>query len=231
MTNDEAARTPDDARRDPAAPQPPVQPQAPTPDERPRPRYGEYAPEGWTWTPPANDPYSGASSVEPDAATEAAASQHAVANPWGGTPAGAHGRADGAAPTRSADRAWTVALLVFGAMGAVYNAIQLIGLPANVLRSLELTATMLGSTPPTEFTPGPAVPGAIAVGVIAQFALWAGALLWSRARMRAGASSWWIPLLAGVAAAIVVMIVTYLVIFSDPAIVEFFLTPPTTTSS
>lgn len=218
MTRDEAAPTPDDGATGAAAPQPPAAPPA---DERPRPRYGEYAPEGWTWQPPA-DPYSGGATAEPAAARPAATAPGAPL----GAPAPAY-RQPGAA-ARPADRAWTVALLVFGAMGAVYNTLSIIAMPSNILESLTLSASMFGTTPPTEFTPGPAVPVAIAVGVIAQFALWVGALLWSRARMRAARSSWWIPLLAGVAAFLVVMIVTYVVAFSDPALVEFLLTPPTT---
>lgn len=214
MTRDEAALTPDDAVPGAAAPQPPG-PAVPPADERPRPRYGEYAPEGWTWQPPA-DPYSGAT-AQADSAGAANAPAPAYAQPGAGAGTAA----------RPADRAWTVALLVFGAMGAVYNMLSIIGLPSSVIESLTLSASMLGTTPPTEFTPGAAVPAAVAVGVIAQLALWVGALLWSRARMRAGASSWWIPLLAGVAAFIVVMIVASVVLTSDPAIVEFLQTPPT----
>ncbi|MFD5866524.1 DUF6264 family protein [Agromyces sp. NPDC127015] len=216
MTPDEAARTPDDAVAGAAAPQPPVTPSA---DERPRPRYGEYAPEGWTWQPPA-DPHSAGTNHAPDAAGPAAGSARSA-----GAPVPAYARPGAVA--RPTDRAWTVALLVFGAMGAVYNVLSLVSLPSSMLQSLQLTASMLGTTPPTEFNAGPVTPIAIAVGVIAQLALWFGALVWSRARMRAGTSSWWIPLLAGVVAFIVVMIVTYVVAFSDPAFAEFFLTIPT----
>ncbi|MFF2271167.1 DUF6264 family protein [Agromyces sp. NPDC058136] len=227
MTRDEAARpldgnSADDATPATAAPQPPAGPAAPPADERPRPRYGEYAPEGWTWQPPV-DPNAAST---PDAGAQAGA---ASAGAYGAGVAGplAPNSALPGTTTRPADRAWTVALLVFGAMGAVYNVLSIIGLPSSVIESLKLSASMLGTTPPTEFTPGPAVPVAVAVGVIAQLALWVGALLWSRARMRAGASSWWIPLLAGVAAFIVVMIVASVVLTSDPAIVEFLQTPPT----
>ncbi|GAA1792177.1 DUF6264 family protein [Agromyces lapidis] len=218
MTRDEAARQhhsgrADEAATGAAAPQPPVAPPAPPADERPRPRYGEYAPEGWTWQPPA-DP---SPAQAPDAPAPVVGAAPVPAYPQPG------------AVARPTDRAWTVALLVFGAMGAIYNVLSLVALPSSMVRSLTLTASMFGTTPPSEFVPGPAAPVAIAVGVIAQFALWFGALLWSRARMRAGASSWWIPLLAGVAAFIVVMAVTYVVAFSDPALVEFLLTPPSTT--
>ncbi|MFF2277283.1 DUF6264 family protein [Agromyces sp. NPDC058126] len=219
MTRDEAARTPDDGVAGAAAPQPPVTPPA---DERPRPRYGEYAPEGWTWQPPA-DPHAGSSTQPSDAAgttSQAAAGHGATA----GAPTPAYPQAGAVA--RPTDRAWTIALLVFGAIGAVYNIMQIVAAPSLVLESLKLPADILGTTPPTEYTPGPEVPIAVTVGVIAQIVLWIGALLWSRARMRASASSWWIPLLAGVAAFIAVMIVISVVLTSDPAIVEFMQTPP-----
>ncbi|WP_022890687.1 DUF6264 family protein [Agromyces italicus] len=226
MTRDEAARPYDGGRADEtatgaAAPQAPATPTVPPADERPRPRYGEYAPEGWTWQPPA-DPNS---STPPAQTPDAAAPAFGAAPTLGGTPVPAS-QHPGAAAARPTDRAWTIALLVFGAMGAVYNILSIIAMPASVLESMKLSASMIGTTPPTEFTPGPAVPVAVAVGVIAQLALWVGALLWSRARMRAGGSSWWIPLVAGIVAFIVVMIVGAVVLTSDPALVEFLQTPP-----
>jgi hypothetical protein len=174
-------------------------------DERPRPQYGEYAPEGWTWKPPAGEHTS-------DPAPQ-------MATP---PPAAASSQTGGAGHTaRRIDRTWTVALLVLGAIGAVYNSISLIVMPSSALESVRISAEMLGTTPPSSFTPGPGVPALIAVGVAAQLALWVGALLWSRARMRAGLSSWWIPLVAGVIAFIVVMVVGVFVLTSDPTLFEF----------
>lgn len=218
MTHDEAARSTHGGRADgkpgAAAPQPPAAPPA---DERPRPRYGEYAPEGWTWTPPA-DPYSGDSAQASDAGAAAAAGSATAGGPGGGANPSSPQSGTGARP---ADRSWTIALLVFGVMGAVYNMLTVVAMPSSVLESMKISAAMLGTAAPTEFTPGPAVPVAVAIGVIAQLVLWVGALLWSRARMRAGASSWWIPLVAGVVAFVVVMVVGLVVLFSDPALVEF----------
>lgn len=203
MTKDEAARTPDDAHGG-------TTPPAPTADERPRPRYGEYAPEGWDWQPPADDRNAPAPAPVPQAA----------AGPGTTNPA-PYGSAAPAAPgVRSGDRAWTIALLVLGAVGAIYNSVAMISMPGTALQSAQVSAEMLGTTPPTSFTPGPGVTAVIAIGVAAQIALWIGALLWSRARLRVGARSWWIPLVAGVVAFVVVMIVGLFVLTSDPALFE-----------
>ncbi|SFR73984.1 hypothetical protein SAMN05428970_1638 [Agromyces sp. CF514] len=205
MTHDEAARTTGAAGQDSPRPTPPI-------DERPRPRYGEYAPEGWTWQPPV-DP-----NAVPDAAAAVAAndpSAAATAAP------GAHGAAGSApvpatAPAVPKDRLWTIALLVFGVFGAIYNIMAIVQLPATALESAKLSSAMLGVDGPTSFTPGPAVPTILATGVVLQIALWIGALLWSRARLRAGRLSWWIPLVAGVVAFVVVTVIGILVFASDP---------------
>ncbi|MBT2498842.1 hypothetical protein J7E25_07015 [Agromyces sp. ISL-38] len=176
-------------------------PPAPPRDERPRPQYGEYAPEGWSWQPPA------------DQRTSDPAPQMATPPP----PVAASAR-----PDRPADRIVTILLLVLGAFGAAYNSFSVIAMPSSALESARMSAAMFGSDAvPTTFTPGPAVPAAIAIGVAAQLVLWVCALLWSRARLRAGALSWWIPLVAGVVAFVVVMIVALIVFTSDPALLEF----------
>jgi len=115
---------------------------------------------------------------------------------------------------------WTITLLVFGVFGALYNSLALFQLPTTALESAQLSASMLGIDGPADFTPGPAVPAFIFVGIALQLALWLGALLWSRARMRAGRMAWWIPLLAGVAAFLVVLVVGMLVFSSDPTFLQ-----------
>ena len=107
-----------------------------------------------------------------------------------------------------------------GAIGAVYNSVSMLALPANVLESMKLSASMLGTEAPTSFTPGPAVPAIITIGVVLQVTLWIGAVLWSRTRIRAGRLSWWVPIVAGVVAFVVVTIVGMLVLTSDPSLFE-----------
>ncbi|QEO15482.1 hypothetical protein FLP10_14380 [Agromyces intestinalis] len=207
MSQDEAARTPDTPAPGGATPPP-----APEPvDERPRPQFGEYAPPGWTWTPPEETRHEAAA---PAAAAPAVSGAAAAAAPT------AAGRA-----VHPTDRAWTIALLAFGVLGVIYNSFSLAILPDSVVRSAQLSAAMLGMDAPTSFTPGPAVPALIAIGIALQLALWVGALLWSRARMRAGLIAWWVPLIAGVAAFIVVTIIGMLVFASDPVFFSELTTP------
>ena len=207
MSQHEAARTPDQSggagSTHGAAANPPA-PASPR-DERPRPQYGEYAPEGWTWTPPV-DELTAAAHAEQNAAAAAAVPPV--------TPAAAQGA--GTASAHPIDRMWTITLLVFGVFGALYNSLSIFQLPATALESAKLSASMLGIDAPADFVPGPAVPTFVFVGIALQLALWIGALLWSRARMRAGRLAWWIPLVAGVAAFIAVVIVGTLVFASDP---------------
>ncbi|MBM7831386.1 hypothetical protein JOE59_002091 [Agromyces cerinus] len=206
MSQHEAARTPDqsgDAATTNGGATPPAAP-SPRHDERPRPQYGEYAPEGWTWTPPVDERAAAADAANAESA--AALAPAAPAAPSGAAAARAH----------PIDRMWTIALLIFGVFGALYNSLALFQLPATALESAKLSASMLGVDGPADFTPGPAVPVFIFIGIALQLALWVGALLWSRARMRASRLAWWVPLLAGVAAFIVVVVVGMLVFTSDP---------------
>ncbi|SIO22046.1 DUF6264 family protein [Agromyces cerinus] len=206
MSQHEAARTPDqsgDAATTNGGATPPAAP-SPRRDERPRPQYGEYAPEGWTWTPP----------VDERAAAAEAANAEAAAAVAPAAPAAPSHAAAGAHPI---DRMWTITLLVFGVFGALYNSLALFQLPTTALESAKLSASVLGVEPPADFVAGPAVPAFIFVGIALQLALWVVALLWSRARMRAGRLAWWVPFVAGVAAFIVVVVVGMLVFASDPA--------------
>ena len=213
MSQHEAARTPDEsggaAPTHGAAATPPAA--VSRRDERPRPQYGEYAPEGWTWTPPV-DERAAAAHAEQNAAAAAAVPP--------ATPAAAPRSGTGTGSAHPIDRMWTITLLVFGVFGALYNSLALFQRPATALESAKLSASMLGIDGPADFTPGPAVPVYIFVGIALQLLLWVGALLWSRARMRTGRLAWWVPLLAGVAAFIVVVVVGMLVFASDPAFLQ-----------
>ncbi|GAA1763904.1 DUF6264 family protein [Agromyces humatus] len=166
-------------------------------DERPRPQYGEYAPEGWTWQPPAAPQQSD----EPPAVPAAASAPIAT---------------DATPARRPVDRVWTIALLALGVAGVIYNSASLALLPQNLLESMQLSAAMLGLDPATSFTPGPAVPTIIAIGIAVQVLLWLGAARWSIVRMRAGRLAWWIPLVAGAVAFVAVVITSSLIIASDP---------------
>lgn len=220
MSQHEAARTPDESGADESGAaesggaeatrggaNPPAAPSSR--DERPRPQYGEYAPEGWTWTPPV-DERAAAAAAEANAAAAAAVSPAAPAD----------AQRSGTGRAHPVDRMWTIALLVIGVFGALYNSLAIFQLPTTALESAKLSASMLGIDAPAEFVPGPAVPTFVLVGIALQLVLWFGALLWSRARLRAGRLAWWIPLVAGVAAFIVVVVVGMLVFASDPGFMQ-----------
>ena len=212
MSPHEAARTPEESgvagTTHGAGATTPAVPSSPR-DERPRPQYGEYAPEGWTWTPQV-DERAAAAAAEANAQAAAAAAPAAAVTPPRSATAGAN----------TIDRVWTIALLVIGVFGALYNSMALFQLPTTALESAKLSASMLGVDAPADFVPGPAVPTFIFIGIALQLVLWFGALLWSRARLRAGRLAWWIPLLAGVVAFIVVVVVGMLVFASDPAFLQ-----------
>ena len=80
MPQHEAAGTPDEpaAGSTPGGTPPP--PPAPR-DERPRPQYGEYAPEGWTWQPPADAHAADPAPPQPHAGHAAAAGSPAPRRP------------------------------------------------------------------------------------------------------------------------------------------------------
>lgn len=227
MSQDEAARDPRNPDHD----------ATPAADERPRPRYGEYAPPGWTWQPPV-DPREAAADAHPADAAPASASAPAVAgrsaaaSPQGGSagvaavPASAGGDPDAAAaarPVRVGDLVVTVLLLVVGLFGAAYNALLLAGAPSLISDTVAQSAEILGRTAPTEpFVAGQQVPTIIAVSAIGQLLLWAAALAWSIIRLRARRIAFWVPLLCGVLAALLFYVGFAQIMLSDPTYAEFF---------
>ncbi|MEI5583185.1 MULTISPECIES: DUF6264 family protein [unclassified Agromyces] len=210
MSQDEAARN--EAQGPPAdggAPPPPR-------DERPRPRYGEYAPEGWSWQPPA----------EPRA-------DPAPAAPAPSYGANAPGTAPQAAPppapaggVRRGDAIATIILLVVGLFGAAYNALLLTMLPSVATETFRQTAEVLGTElPARDFVAGPQVPTLILVGTIVQLALWVIALAWSVRRLRARRLAFWVPLVMGAVAFVVLYALMAQILLSDPEYARVLMGP------
>lgn len=182
-------------------------------DERPRPQYGEYAPEGWTWQPPAGEqtsdpaPQMATPPVRPAAGAAAASAR------------------DGR-PERRGDRIATIALLVIGLFGAIYNAVLLNMLPSLATETFRQTARILGTELPAgDFTPGPQVPTLILVGTIVQLALWVIALAWSVRRLRARRLAFWVPLVAGIVAFAVFYVLMAQILLSDPEYARVLMGP------
>ncbi|MDR5698862.1 DUF6264 family protein [Agromyces aerolatus] len=205
MTQDEAARpAPETGGRSAAEPAPPR-------DERPRPRYGEYAPEGWSWQPPGDEHPATDASPSPAAPAAPAQPEASVT----GTPAPSTS-ADPAAPRRAPtwDRIITIALLVLGAFGAwdTARAMQQLG------QQIQTTYTMMGIG---DFTPPEWLPTLSVIGIVVQLSLYATVLGLTILRMRARRIAFWIPLAGGALSVVITVALMAVVVFSDPTYLEF----------
>ncbi|WP_353827192.1 DUF6264 family protein [Agromyces sp. SYSU T0242] len=192
MAQDEAARdeTPGQPAGDAGTP--------PRPDERPRPRYGEYAPEGWSWQPPADD------------RADAAAAAPAPPPP----PAATAPRSDDAAAAaarapRTTDRFFTILLLAIGAVGAWNTSASLQQLPG-AIQAL-YTDQGIGT-----YTPQPWLSTLTFVGTVFMLALYATILGWAILRLRARKVAFWVPLVGGVVAFLAMMVLSAVVFLTDP---------------
>ena len=122
------------------------------PDDRPRPRYGELAPPGWVWHPPADaDRLDTSRRVDDDTETQ---EQPAPAAPYGAhTPPEGGYYSQNARPERPAPT-WnltlTVLLTVFGFFGMSYSIATLQAIPA----SMQLLHSTNGLG---DYTPAPVV--------------------------------------------------------------------------
>ena len=199
MPQQHTAGTPDEPAERPTPGVPAASPASG--DERPRPQYGEYAPEGWTWQPPAGETTSDPAPQLPTPPAPRSARAHPAPS------------ADGTRPDRPADRAVTILLLVIGVLG-VWLAV---GVLQAMPQSIELLHTQEGIEP---YTPGPEIPGLILTGSIVQIVIWVIAAVGSIALMRARRPSFWLPLAAGVIAAIALFVFTAIALSGDPALIE-----------
>ena len=194
MSEHEAARTPGDRTKGGDA-----RPGA-SRDERPRPQYGEYAPEGWTWQPPAGEHTSDPAPQLPEPPVAASVA----------------GR-----PDRPADRIVTILLLVLGVFGVFTTIATLQALPEQLPRAIQQAAEMLGTSGATlDYTPGPEVPGLLLAGSIAQIVLWLLIAWWSVARLRARRLAFWVPLIGGAVSFVLLYAVMFIVVMSDPALMD-----------
>ncbi|WP_448810634.1 DUF6264 family protein [Agromyces bauzanensis] len=177
-------------------------------DERPRPQYGEYAPEGWTWQPPAGERTS-------DPAPQMATPPPAAPAPWRPAPApGAPRAASGITPAPSWDRIATIALLVFGAVGAWSTASSMQQLAQQIQLSYDMLA--IG-----QYTPPPWLPTISLVGTIVQLALYAAVVWLSLVRLRARRLAFWIPLAGGAVSFLITVVILAIVMLNDPTYMSF----------
>lgn len=211
---------------------------------RPAPAYGEYAPEGWDWKPPTDEPSASAAAPENGASDSGSA-------PLPGVPhnLGAGGSAPGPAPVapqgttdpspyratepqaaplppaggrkpRTADRVVTIILLVIGAFGTLNSAASFFALESQ----LRLTANMIGIE-------SPEVAGWVGtlglVSGLAMLLLYAVTIIFSIQRMRAGKLAFWVPLTAGAVAVLLVLIIPMIALGGTPEIMQQIEADPT----
>ncbi|GAA1060859.1 DUF6264 family protein [Agromyces bracchium] len=194
MTQDEAARNETPERADDGAAPPPR-------DERPRPQYGEYAPEGWSWQPPADERADAAASAPAPPPPPAAPAPTRATGP---AAADTTGR-----PPRTTDRFFTILLLALGAIGAWNTSVSLQQLPGAI-------QGVYADQGVGTYTPQAWLPTLALIGTVFMLALYAAVLGWSIMRLRARKLAFWVPLVGGAVAFLATMVLTSIVFLTDP---------------
>jgi len=162
-------------------------------DDRPAPRYGELAPEGWVWSPPA-DPHA----EEPDDSQQTDPGPQTVENV-------------SATPYRVVDASISVFLLVTAVMVSSSSVPSLFDLRTTI--DMFYADRGLG-----EYGGGTAVDIAGAVAAIAQLVMLAAAIWLTVRLIGQRRRSWPVPLLLGALALIVTFGCLVLALVADPGL-------------
>jgi len=206
MSEHEAARRHGDTGADAAG-------STPARDERPRPQYGEYAPEGWTWQPPAGEHASDpAPQMRAPKAPASAGRSDATAHAPAAPPAPAASVA--IAGRRPLDRMLTIAFLVIGAFGTWSTAVGLQDLP----RQIQVLYDQQGIG---QFVPGPNLPTIVMIGTVVQLAIYAATVGFSVLRLRRGRLAFWVPLVGLALSFIATMVLTGVIFLTDPTFLAY----------
>ncbi|AMB59048.1 DUF6264 family protein [Microterricola viridarii] len=197
MSENEAAATPDTSRG----------------GERPRPRYGELAPEGWSWQPPA-PPEQAEAEPTPAAPAVPVAPRNPVPPappaPLGSPAFGAPGQA---APSLRADRRLTITLLVVGLFG-LWVAISTLN---SIPEAMQILHSQQGLA---DYVASEADMRSILIGNVLQGILWVATAAWAVLRMQHGKRSFWVPLIGGAASVILLFAVVSMVAANDPLLMQ-----------
>jgi len=169
-------------------------------DPRPQPRYGELAPEGWSWDPGVTTPRSPAGESNP--AVSALGTLTGPARP--------------AVPTW--DRRVTLGLLALG-LAATFMSIGVLGALPDAIQML-YTQSHLGT-----YVPDPSVAGLVTAGGITEAVVWlltaaASVLLISR-----GKRAFYVPVIGAVIAFVVIFAFMMVVVTTDPTLIDFYSQP------
>lgn len=176
-------------------------------DTRPRPKYGELAPEGWTWKPPKESAPPEVPPAPPMPRTTPARSPLA---------SGPLGNNRGSVP--SWDRPLTLGLLVFGLFGAFFAVSVLSAVPEAI--QVLYTQQDLG-----DYTPHPSVSGLITAGGITQTVLWLATAAVSILLLVRRKRAFYVPLLGGVISFVVIFVFLTIVLATDPTLIDFYSQP------
>lgn len=195
-----AENTPD---QNPAA-TPPV-------DYRPQPRYGELAPEGWTWNPPQE--------VTPPAASAVVPAPTAPATPGRVAAAGTTTAAATPATVAPAwDRPVTATLLVLGLLGAFITVSVLVPLP----EALQMLYTQAGLG---TYTPADSVAAIITAGSIGQVVIWLVTAVLSILLTLRHRRAFYVPLIGAVVSFVLLVAAMAVVLAGDSALLDYFSRP------
>lgn len=183
-------------------------------DYRPQPRYGELAPEGWTWTPPQDEQSPAASApVDPPTALPLGSAQRDAAS----VSATGTGTATGkAAP--SWDRPLTISLLFLGLLGTFFT-ISMLGSLPEALQML-YTQAELG-----DYSPAASVAPLILAGSIGQAVVWLATAVSSVLLVIKSKRAFYVPLIGGVVAFVLLVATMAVVLAGDTALLDYFSQP------
>lgn len=183
-------------------------PATPPVDYRPQPRYGELAPEGWTWTPPQDEQSPAASApVDPTSALPLGSAQRDAA------PVAATGKA---AP--SWDRPLTISLLFLGLLGTFFTISMLGSLPEAL--QMIYTQADLG-----DYSADASVAPVILAGSIGQAVVWLATAVSAVLLVIKSKRAFYVPLIGGVVAFVLLVATMAVVLAGDTALLDYFSQP------
>lgn len=209
-------------------------------DPRPKPRYGELAPEGWSWSPPddqerldtsrgarPDDPEQEPGDADPRVDSGPGAPGWSPPGPYGqgrapgGPHAGTAHYAAGSVPAGATGHApyWnrplTFVLVLVGLFGALVTISTLSALPQSI--QVLYTSQHLGT-----YHPAADLPTIILAGQIVQGLLWVASMIISTLLMSRQRISFYVPLVAGVLAMIALFVFLGAVVAGDPTLLNAY---------
>ncbi|MGO4690910.1 DUF6264 family protein [Glaciibacter sp. 2TAF33] len=186
----------------------------PPEDRRPRPKYGELAPEGWNWKPPADPRHNGLQPTSPSTGQPTGPQppqpaqhplQRGIVQPGQFGERGAPGW----------DRPVTVGLLIFGLLGTFFTVSVLNALPQAV--QMLYTQDGLGT-----YEPAASVGALITGGIVVQALVWLATAAISILLVVRRRRAFYVPLIGGVVAFVAIFVFMAIILASDPTLLEFY---------